>query len=506
VPELDCARCRRWSPGLCDVLLSDPMADWLGTDDHGEGERSDDFSVLLEAPHCVVEATVYSSVLPASCPLVNIGRTGNRVRAEREWTTRRLVSEAIPLILRGYGQPAHYEFINKMVHDRLSGEGYKVRPGEIQGAIYRLPDSEVQKLSPGIFGTPEMEGGFLTRAQRQEALDELEELFLACPKDVKPSDRKSSETAPVSTYAYMDSLHRYPLLTVSQERELGFRAKSGDRRAVERLVESNLRLVVYVARRYKTDSLDMDDLIQEGAQGLMRAAQRFDPTLGHKFSTYAIWWIRQAITRAIANLDQAIRTPVHVVDKRWVIRSAARALWEEHERVPRMGEISNRTGYSADDILNALGAARVVASLDEPLPGGELNLLNLIQDLDQLVENEVMGNDDTRKLKSALSNLDARERLVLSSRMGLLGREPQTLAQLGDRLRVSRERIRQIEAKAIEHLRTDPAIAEMLHDVADRTGQDPRATALNLEQGLRNWARARAYRDDPCLRAVRTGE
>jgi RNA polymerase primary sigma factor len=263
---------------------------------------------------------------------------------------------------------------------------------------------------------------------------------------------------------FMQEIGRYPLLTKEQEIELAQRIERGDLEAKEQMINSNLRLVVSIAKRYQGHGLSLLDLIQEGIIGLIRAVEKFDWRKGFKFSTYATWWIRQAVQRGVANKSREIRVPVHIVEREQRISRAERDLAPRLGRMPTDEEVADAARITVAQVAEVRGAARAVTSLDKPisdasgttfqdlLPGGE----------EEDVEQEVTVNLAQEALRGALEELPDREREVLKRRYGLNGeRDPESLEEIGRVLGVTRERVRQIEADALERLAVRREIAAL---------------------------------------------
>ncbi|MBX3077206.1 sigma-70 family RNA polymerase sigma factor [Candidatus Obscuribacterales bacterium] len=258
---------------------------------------------------------------------------------------------------------------------------------------------------------------------------------------------------------YLRSIGRVKLLSATEEIELARRVAAGDPLAKKRLVQANLRLVVSVAKKYQNRGLPFLDLIQEGNLGLIRAAEKFDPERGYKFSTYATWWIRQGITRALADKSRTIRVPVHMVETINNLRKATRSLSQKLDRRPTMEELAKEMDVSLAKVKDILAANRSPLSLDTPYGEDDDNTLaELVEDESSKTPEDATAtslmSDDVRKV---LSVLTAREREVLILRFGLNDGKPRTLEQVGRLVGITRERTRQIELKALRFLRQSQA-------------------------------------------------
>ena len=265
--------------------------------------------------------------------------------------------------------------------------------------------------------------------------------------------------------AYLKEIGQVPLLSAEEEQTLARAARAGDADARRRLSEANLRLVVSVAKRYAGRGLPFLDLIQEGNLGLMKAAEKFEPDRGFKFSTYATWWIRQSITRAIADQGRTIRIPVHLVEHINRVRKTAGELLRKNGREPTAEEIAVRREMEPDRVRDLLQLAQEPVSLETPVGEEEdAHLEDFIQDEEAGIPVDEAGRQLLRReLMSVLKSLTPREERVITLRFGLDDGRPRTLEELGKEFNVTRERIRQIEAKALRKLR-HPSRAKRLRD------------------------------------------
>lgn len=267
---------------------------------------------------------------------------------------------------------------------------------------------------------------------------------------------------------YLKEIGRVPLLTPDEEIDLAVKMAEGDERAKKRLSEANLRLVVSIAKRYVGRGMHFLDLIQEGNLGLIKAVEKFDYTKGFKFSTYATWWIRQAITRAIADQARTIRIPVHMVETINKLKKVSSQLLHRNGHEPTAEEISEEMGVSVEKVREILRVAQEPVSLETPIGEEEdSHLGDFIPDEDAPVPAEAAYHTLLREqLGDVLNTLTPREEKVLRLRFGLEDGRPRTLEEVGKEFNVTRERIRQIEAKALRKLR-HPSRSKKLRDFLD---------------------------------------
>jgi len=244
------------------------------------------------------------------------------------------------------------------------------------------------------------------------------------------------------------------LLTPGEERELARRKDEGDENAKRKLIESNLRLVMSITRHYTRADVPLLDLIQEGNLGLIRAVEKFDYKLGYKLSTYATWWIKQAISRALAEQGRTIRLPVHVADQVRKVTKTRRLLGQKLNRDPSVEEIAHEIGITPERVQDLLDLVQDPVSLETPIGDGDSSVADLIPDLNaDQPEDETAHRARSTELLDALSKLQPRQRRVVVERFGLDGVRPRTLEEVGANLGITRERVRQLEARALRELR-----------------------------------------------------
>ena len=297
----------------------------------------------------------------------------------------------------------------------------------------------------------EASGGKMKEKEEPIILDDAE-----ITKDININD-------PVRMY--LKEIGRISLLTPEEEMELSIRVANGDEEAKNKLAESNLRLVVSIAKRYVGRGLLFLDLIQEGNIGLMKAVDKFDYDKGYKFSTYATWWIRQAITRALADQARTIRVPVHMVETINKMARIQRQLTLELNREPSEEELAKKMGISVEKVREVIKISQDPVSLETPIgEEDDSHLGDFVQDISTMTPEEYATNEILKEeIKSVLETLQEREQEVLELRFGLIDGTSHTLEEVGKRFNVTRERIRQIEAKALRKLR-HPSRAKKLKD------------------------------------------
>jgi len=282
-------------------------------------------------------------------------------------------------------------------------------------------------------------------------------------EEVSYTNEQIASATTDSLQLFLNEAGRYALLTAAQEVELAKKIEEGDKSAKDLLVNSNLRLVVSIAKRYQGHGLTLLDLIQEGIIGLIRAAEKFDWRKGFKFSTYATWWIRQAVQRGVANKARTIRIPVHIVEREHRISRAERELVATLERAPTDEELADKAKLPVKQVREVRSAARAVASLDKPVGEDDSASFGDLFASDEASPDEQVEVELTeRALHAAVAELSEREQQILTLRYGLGGNaEPKSLEEIGKILGITRERVRQLEAEALRRLAVQREIAAL---------------------------------------------
>ena len=307
----------------------------------------------------------------------------------------------------------------------------------------------VQKLE---FEDEEIES--LVERLESHGVELTDDCSRAIEEDVTYTNTQVAAATTDSLQLFLNEAGRYPLLTAAQEVELAKAIEAGDKRAKDLLVNSNLRLVVSIAKRYQGHGLTLLDLIQEGIIGLIRAAEKFDWRKGFKFSTYATWWIRQAVQRGVANKARTIRIPVHIIEREQRIVRAERELVATLERAPTIEEIAEKSKITVKQVREVRAAARAVASLDKAVGADDAAAFGDLFASDERTPEEQVEVELTEKaLHDAVAGLGEREQQILNLRYGLKGtEEPKSLEEIGRILGITRERVRQIEGEALRRL------------------------------------------------------
>ncbi|TCJ15654.1 sigma-70 family RNA polymerase sigma factor [Rubrobacter taiwanensis] len=323
---------------------------------------------------------------------------------------------------------------------------------EIQQVYSLLRENGVEVVDPE----------FLSNGVPEDSEDETRLV-----EEVLEGDLRSRYTGD-AVQMYLDEIGKTPLLTKNQEVQLAKRIERGDERAKAHLTRANLRLVVSIAKKYANRGVSLLDLVQEGNIGLMRAVEKFDYRKGYKFSTYATWWIRQAVTRAIADKGRTIRVPVHMVEKINKYYRVQRTLAAELNRDPTDEEVARAMDVEAEEIERIRRVSRRSISLETPVgEDSSSELGDFIADEDSATPHDLATTSLLKaRMQEALNGLPERERMVLEYRFGLSGGQPKTLEEVGEKFDVTRERIRQIQLTALAKIKSSPHAAG-LRDLLD---------------------------------------
>jgi RNA polymerase primary sigma factor len=310
----------------------------------------------------------------------------------------------------------------------------------------------VEALEPLRLEPLETDGVY--RALEQRGIEILEAEPEHQPPPPPPAPQPVvQETTTDALQLFLRDAGRHALLTAAQEVELAKRIERGDPQAKQTMIQSNLRLVVSIAKNYRNQGLPFLDLIQEGTLGLIRAVEKFDWRRGYKFSTYATWWIRQAVARALADKARTIRMPVHIVERMQKLNRAERTLWTQLGREPTLEEIAEEANLPIAQAHEVKAAARASTSLDQPVGDSDDAVFgDFVAGEGPLPDEQVEVSLRCQALAEALAALGDRERQVVIFRYGLDDSEPKTLEEIGRRLGLTRERVRQIETEALKRL------------------------------------------------------
>jgi RNA polymerase primary sigma factor len=324
--------------------------------------------------------------------------------------------------------------------------------GEERGGCVTL--SDLDEVAQALELSEDEVGALETQVESQGM-----EISDDCGREgVEPTLYRNGDLAAATTDAlqlFLNELRRYPLLTKDEEIELAKRIEAGDLEAKERMINSNLRLVVSIAKKYQGQELSLLDLIQEGIFGLIRAAEKFDYRKGFKFSTYATFWIRQAIQRGLANKARTIRIPVHIGQRERKIARSERELSAKLGRDPTDEEVAGEAELPLDQVEEVREAARAVTSLDRPVgEEGDTALGDLLVSGQPAIDEEVEVSLAEETLRRTIEELPEPERNVVKLRYGINGGDPQPLRETGRRLGLSAERVRQLESRALKLLAT----------------------------------------------------
>jgi RNA polymerase primary sigma factor len=343
-----------------------------------------------------------------------------------------------------------------MAHDPIS---LLVEHGEEHGCVH---GTELRELVARLELDEDEIEALLERLE-SHGVELTDDCSRAIEEDVTYTNPQLASTTTDALQLFLNEAGRYKLLTAVEEVELARRIERGDKVAKDLLINSNLRLVVSIAKKYQGHGLSLLDLIQEGIIGLIRAAEKFDWRKGFKFSTYATWWIRQAVQRGVANKARTIRIPVHIVEREQKIARAERELMARLERMPTDQEVAASAKLPLKQVREVRAAARAVASLDKPVGEDDSASYGDLFASEEATPDEQVEVDLTLKaLHEAVSELPEREQRILKLRYGLNGmEEPKSLEEIGRILGITRERVRQLEAVALRQLAERREIASL---------------------------------------------
>ena len=368
---------------------------------------------------------------------------------ERGYLTFDAVAEAVSDLDISRGQVEELNsWLSEQGIDLISQEDSELRgdPGET-GA----------PAEGGMNGTSGLDGGSVLDAAASPEAERIPVVPNGASATVGAGEAGSDATLD-SLRLYLRSIGQVELLTAQQEVELAKRIERGDMEAKRQMVEANLRLVVSIAKGYLGRGLSFLDLIQEGSLGLIRAVEKFDYRRGYKFSTYATWWIRQAVTRAVADKSRSIRIPVHMVEKLNRVHFVERQLVQDLGREPEPQEIAAELGWTVQEVRDVWRISQTPVSLEKPVgEGEETELVDLVRDENQMEPfDEASLNLRSEGVRRVLNSLPEREREVLIMRYGLGGMNPRTLEECGEAFGVTRERVRQIETSTLRKIKSLP--------------------------------------------------
>ncbi|HMU28070.1 MAG TPA: sigma-70 family RNA polymerase sigma factor [Solirubrobacterales bacterium] len=363
---------------------------------------------------------------------------------DRGYLTFDAVAEAVAELDLGKGDVEELNsWLTEQGIDLISQEESELRGGDGDG---RAPE---RNGSPVLDGTGGLDGS---------GPIESEQIPVVTNGATVAAGEAGSDATLDSLRLYLRSIGQVDLLTAQQEVELAKRIERGDMEAKRQMVEANLRLVVSIAKGYLGRGLSFLDLIQEGSLGLIRAVEKFDYRRGYKFSTYATWWIRQAVTRAVADKSRSIRIPVHMVEKLNRVHFVERQLVQDLGREPEPQEIAAELGWTVQEVRDVWRVSQTPVSLEKPVgEGEETELVDLVKDENQMEPfDEASLNLRSEGIRRVLNSLPEREREVLIMRYGLGGLNPRTLEECGEAFGVTRERVRQIETSTLRKIKSLP--------------------------------------------------